>query len=135
MSFFPFICFLLFMSTAPCAASEIEIFINGVRYPSIEAYRASKEPKAQEKVVRIDPIKGETITEAAAKQWRLVGVEHAVGRVMVDFTQNWNDPLPKFKIEPRELEDRIKSLVDGRKAPVLIVSQDHKLRVMELKRE
>ncbi|MBI4309723.1 MAG: hypothetical protein HY591_05280 [Candidatus Omnitrophica bacterium] len=62
-----------------------------------------------------------------------ISYEHALKRVAVDFKQDWDNPMPKFTIDPYELGDRLGALVDGRKEPVLVISDSKKLRVMALK--
>lgn len=130
---------LFFAPGGYAAADKIEVFTNGGYYPSIEAYKASKEPKSADVLKERVPSSVQKITQvisdATAKEWKMVGIEHGVGQVVVDFNQDWENPVPKFKIEPRDLQGRMESLLDGRKAPVLVVAGDNKLRVMELKRE
>ncbi len=118
---------LMLMPSSVWAASSIDVFINGVHYPSIEAYHRSQ---VQGQIKDKDhPL----ISTQTAGQLKSVGIEQGVGKVIVDFTQDWQNPMPKFVIAPHELEEHIKALVDGRKEPVLIVTGDNKLRVMGLK--
>jgi len=149
--------FCLFMLLPVLAwAKPVEIFISGVEYPSLEAYKASKaelkniqgvasaadedflRAKAKELGIDFDPKKVRTIafnppiSVRTAEQLHAVSYEGGVGRVKADFEQNWDNPMPKFTISSGELEDRLKAVAGDRTEPVLIVSDANKLRVMAL---
>ncbi len=154
------LCFWLLLPSAGLLAGPVEVVVNGDRYPSLQAYQESKKyskhiilgaeagseadslkAEALRLGVMYDPLKIKTITlvstgEALAIQ-RLVdlGVEKPMGQVVTDFHQNWDQATPNFTLAPEELEARLKSLVEGRKEPVLLMSGPNKLRVMSLKHE
>ena len=145
---------LMFFSAVPVLAKPVEILINGVEYPSIEAYKASKaqvrniqgpasaqdedflRAKSKELGLDFDPKKVKTVTlkpeisPKVAAELKAVSYEGGVGQVKADFEQDWDNPMPKFTIDPYELGDRLGALVDSRKEPVLIISDSKKLRVM-----
>lgn len=122
----------------PCgmasAKGAVEIIVNGVQYGSIEAYKAAvNKPNTDKEAVKT--VDNKLISAKTAKEWQRVGYEHGVEQVVSDFKQNWDDPAPKFTIASGELEERIRSLVQGRQGPVLFISGTHKLRVMALGKE
>jgi hypothetical protein len=134
---------------------SVEIIIGGVHYASLQDYKdslkhpqrfkgaASKEDEAFLRTetkrlgIGFDPKKVRTINLAPISQQTInrlesISYEHGVGRVMTDFQQNWDNPVPKFVIKDKDLEQRLEALADGRKEPVLIVSQAHKVRIVAL---
>ncbi len=111
-------------------ANDIEVIIGGKSYDSMALYRAAKRDPAPSKEAM--PEKLDPQTEKAVKELKSVSSEQSVGRVKADFDQNWDNPTPKFKIEAAELEQRLEALADNRKEPVLVVSENGKLRVMLL---
>ena len=139
----------------------VEVYIKGVRYESIEAYRFSKTkaksiqgPASMEddqllraktrelglaynarnvKTIALKPIT--SISPQTAQQWQTLGYEHGVGRVIIDFKQNWDNPVPKFTVSFDELEGRLRALAADRPEPVLLISNSNKLRVMALDRK
>ena len=58
-----------------------------------------------------------------------ISLEYAIGRVMADFDQNWENPVPGFTISTAQLEDRLRALAADRKEPVLLILGPQKLRV------
>ena len=113
---------------APSAGGgPIEVYVNGARYDSVEDYKALRK-SPQDDVAKV---KARTIVLApdVSRALDKISVEPAIGRVMADFKQNWDDPAPKFTISTAELEDRIRALVADRKEPVLLISQPQKLTV------
>ena len=132
------LCFLFLPFAIAETESSVEIYVKGVRYHSIEEYRYSKTQKQSGLAKSVQPSKPREIVvkpnaSTGTKQWEVIGYEHAIGRVMADFTQNWDNPHPKFNISSQDVENRLKALLDGRREPVLIVSGDKKLRVMSFK--
>ncbi len=113
-----FLCFFLAAGLVQ-AAQPVEIYANGTRYDSMEAYKALKKSPQ-------DDVASETKVPAALEG---ISLEQAIGRVMADFKQNWDDPTPKFTISTLELEDRIRALAADRKEPVLLISKPQKLTV------
>ena len=109
-------------------ATDIEVIIAGKSYDSIDSYRASKrDPTPSQKP---SPEVLDKKTEQAINQLTSVSSEQSVAVVKSDFDQNWDDPTPKFTIESQELEKRLEAIADNRKEPILVVSDNGKLRVM-----
>ena len=102
------------------AAGGVEIYVNGVWYESIEAYKASAIVS-----LRKTPL----LTSQTRQALDNISLEYAIGRVMADFDQNWENPVPKFTISTAELEDRLRALVADRPEPVLLIAGPQKLRV------
>ena len=128
-------CLLFLWPALVWARTPVEVVINGTDYPSFEAYQAAKEHSRNAQ--KPDPAGHEKaavpVAEAIGiKRLQAAGYEHGVKRVMTDFKQNWDNPAPKWIISPSELEERLGALVDGRKEPVLVVSESNKLRVTAL---
>ena len=131
---------VLILLAFPNPVFAIEIVVNGTSYTSIEAYKASKNglPKAELKPYKpataktIELTPPAPISKSTAKTWKTIGYENSVKRVVADFEQNWDNPMPKFRIASDELEDRFKALLDGRTQPLMVVSEANKLRIMEL---
>ena len=116
----------LFCAAAPARADgSVEIIVNGVRYQSIDAYKALKKGGPHTIVLPQKP----AVDPETSRALDTISLEHGIGRVMADFNQNWDDPMPKFTISPTELEDHIRSLVEGRKGPVLLIAEPGKLKV------
>jgi hypothetical protein len=161
MTFMNTVNVLLYLLLVPSAlawgAAPPEIYINGIRYASIQDYKAAQSrahqikgfaspddeeflrAKSKERGIHFDPKQVKTITltpapispETAAKLER-AGYEHGVSHVMTDFSQNWDNPVPKFTITSEEVEGRLRALVGDRREPVMIVSGNRKLRVIAL---
>ena len=136
------LCLFCLVAAPAGAAKPVEVIIRGVRYASLEAYRAAAENKAEpmHKTVFIDDKGAKTVTltpisEQTEKRLQKVGYEHSLSHMVVDFKQNWDDPMPKFAISPAELEERMRAVAGDRTEPVLIISDSNKLRVMALGKE
>ncbi len=118
-----FVVFLFFYLGVPgilWADKPIEIYANGARYESIDAYKAHT----------IVPLrKTSLLTPQTRHALDGISLEYAIGRVMADFDQNWENPVPKFTISSAQLEDRLRALVADRPEPVLLISGPQKLRV------
>lgn len=120
------------------SAAPIEVIVNGVSYDSLEAYRTSKigPLKAKPAAAVMGPApetKPSTpISGPTADKLDKIGYEKGVTKVIVDFRQDWNNPVPKFYVTNKDLEERLKALIEGREEPVMVVSGARKLRVMEL---
>lgn len=124
--------FIVFVSllTGFSQAKDIEVIIGGKSYYSMEAYKATREQVKhieKQEPERIDPL-----TQRAYDQLSYVSSEDNVSRVKSDFAQNWDNPSPKFTIDSSELVQRLEAVADNRKEPVLVVSENGKLRVMLL---
>lgn len=102
------------------ADKPIEIYVNGTRYESIEAYKASAIVSLRE-----TPL----LTPQTRHALDHISLEYAIGRVMADFDQNWDNPVPKFTISTAQLEERLRALVADRTEPVLLILGPQKLRV------
>lgn len=116
-------------------AKEIEVIVGGKSYYSVDSYKATQRNKVtpQEAVSpEVVPEKADPMTIKAMKELSSISSEDSVGRVRADFDQNWDNPSPKFKIASEELQQRLESIADDRKEPVLVVSENGKLRVMLL---
>lgn len=116
-------------------AKEIEVIVGGKSYYSVDSYKATQRNKVtpQEAVSpEVVPEKSDPMTIKAMKELSSISSEDSVGRVRADFDQNWDNPSPKFKIASEELQQRLESIADDRKEPVLVVSENGKLRVMLL---
>ncbi len=105
------------------ADKPIEIYVNGARYGSIEAYKA----RAIVSLRETPPLAG--LTPQTRHALDDISLEYAIGRVMADFDQNWEDPVPKFTISTAQLEDRLRALVADRPELVLLIAGPQKLRV------
>ncbi len=112
------------------AAGPVEIIVRGVRYDSIQDYKTNADKAKSVKSQIIDLKPGE---EKAIKQLQVAGYEHGMNTVMTDFTQNWDDPMPKFMLKRDELAERMRALAGDRTEPVLVIAEPKKLRVMALK--
>jgi len=118
--------FLFFYLSAPgllWADKLIEIYADGARYGSIEAYKASAIVSLRE----TPPLAG--LTPQTRRALDDISLEYAIGRVMADFDQNWENPVPKFTISTAQLEDRLRALVADHRQPVLLIAGPQKLRV------
>lgn len=155
------LCLLLMFlpATAWAVNKPVEIFVGGVEYPSMEAYKQSHievksirgaasvadedflRAQAAKLGIDFDPQKVKTVTLApaistqTAKALQAISYEHGVGAVQADFQQNWDDPAPKFTVHADELEQRLKAVAGDRKGPILIVSDNDKLRVVGLSKD
>ncbi len=105
------------------ADKPIEIYANGARYESIDAYKAHTIVPLR----KTPPLAG--LTPQTRHALDGISLEYAIGRVMADFDQNWENPVPKFTISSAQLEDRLRALVADRPEPVLLISGPQKLRV------
>ncbi len=110
-------------------AKPIEIYVNGARYESVDDYKAHTDYKAHAIVSlrETPPLAG--LTPQTRHALDNISLEYAIGRVMADFGQNWENPVPKFTISAVQLEDRLRALVADRPEPVLLISGPKKLRV------
>ena len=103
------------------AKTPVEVISGGVRYSSFEAYASQRSRLLQEE-------------EAGKKQLRAVSYEQGVNKVAVDFNQDLDKRDAQLPVPTSELENRLGALADGRKEPVLVVSDPKKLRVMSLEK-
>jgi hypothetical protein len=71
--------------------------------------------------------------QKAVKLLHSASYEQGLNSVKTDFSQNWNDPVPKFNLKAQDLADQMHALAGDRSEPVLIIAEPHKLRVMALK--
>ena len=127
---FPVLFFMTFLIITMARANNIEVIIGGKSFDSIDAYRAAKRGTSSAKAST--PQKLDPDNEKAFNELKFVSSEDNVSRVKADFAQNWDNPTPKFKIEEKELEQHLEAIADNRKEPVLVVSENGKLRVMLL---
>jgi hypothetical protein len=104
-------------------AKPIEIYVNGARYESVDDYKAHAIVSLRE----TPPLAG--LTPQTRHALDNISLEYAIGRVMADFDQNWEDPVPKFTISAAQLEDCLRALVADRPEPVLLILGPQKLRV------
>ena len=121
---------LLFLIVSIVQAKEIEVIVGGKSYYSVDSYKAAKRGVVSPQEAL--PEKWDPQTEKAFKALKSVSSEDSVGHVKADFDQNWDNPSPKFNITSEELEQRLEAVADNRKEPVLVVSDNGKLRVMLL---
>ncbi len=105
------------------ADKPVEIYANGARYESIDSYKARTIVSLRE----TPPLAG--LTPQTRHALDNISLEYAIGRVMADFDQNWENPVPKFTISAAQLEDRLRALVADRSEPVLLIAGPQKLRV------
>lgn len=104
-------------------AGGVEIYVNGVRYESIDAYKAHTMVSLR----KTPPLAG--LTPQTRHTLDNISLEYAIGRVMADFDQNWENPVPKFTISAAQLEERLRALVADRPEPILLILGPQKLRV------
>ncbi len=112
--------FLFFYLGGPAilwADKPIEVYANGQRYGSVDDYKAHT------------PVQTSFLTLQTRHALDNISLEYAIGRVMADFDQNWENPVPKFTISAAQLEDRLRALVADRSEPVLLIAGPQKLRV------
>ncbi len=102
------------------AVGGVEIYVNGQRYESIEAYKARAIVS-----LRKTPL----LTPQTRQALDDISLEYAIDRVMTDFDQNWENPVPQFTISTAQLEERLRALVADRPEPVLLIAGPRKLRV------
>ncbi len=134
------------------AGKPVEIFVAGERYETLEAYKAAVFQKKRDALkqqqelagdakalgVDIDPKKIKTITikpaisAQTATKLQLASADNGLQKLLVDFKQNSKKPnLQKF-VSPQELEDKIRETVSSTKNPVLLISEQGKMRIMTL---
>lgn len=122
-----FVLGLSLLASVVLARTPVEIFINGVHYESIEAYRAGAKTEKETDNPKVKS------TNNDISKWDSIGYEHGMRMVLSDFRQDWDNPIPKFEVTAEDLEERIRALVEDRREPVLFISDSNKLRVMALK--
>jgi hypothetical protein len=127
-----FIIFLVAFSEL-IEAKDIEVIIGGKSYYSMDAYKATRGKVKQAELPKLEKI--DPLTQRAYEELNYVSSEDNVSRVKSDFSQNWDNPSPKFTIDSSELVQRLEAVADDRKEPVLVVSEKGKLRVMLLNEE
>lgn len=111
-------------------ARDIEVVIGGKSYYSMKDYRAAQRGLVAAQTPQSEKI--DPVTEQAVNELKSVSLEQGISRVRTDFDQNWDNPTPKFHVEEENLEKQLEAVADNRKEPVLVVSENGKLRVMLL---
>ncbi len=112
-------------------AGAVEVVVNGVQYPSMVAYKASKE-RGQTTAGLSAKTTLTPVSSGIAKLLNSIGYEDSVKNVKDDFEQNRSIPTVEYRISANQLGDRLEELLDGRPDPLMVVAESNKLRVVEL---
>lgn len=116
------------------AQGGIEIYVNGHKYGSFEAYLASKKTVAANVPVSQKP-KG--LSDLTLHKFYVLSVEHGVVDALEDFYENWgqlDNPMPR-KISSEQLQEAIQEAVSASKDPKLLISEPGKVRIMSMSSE
>ena len=117
---------------APEAHADIEIYVNGHKYPSFEAYRAA------EKLVLLkpkpSPVPLKKISDAIQHKLYVLSVENGVVGALRDFYQNGgqSDLQVTRQIVPDQLQAAIAQALATSKGPKLLIATPGKVRIMAL---
>ena len=139
--------------TAPSNAA-VEVYINGHKYDSIEAYLASKKTIGVEDDyikevagsygIKVDLSKIKTfqiskrdqpkVSDQTMHKLYVMSLENGVVDALKDFynSRGQFDLTIPYRISPRQLPDVIQRSVTTSNAPKLLISQPGKVRIMDL---
>ncbi len=125
-----FLVLWVILGYGPQAQGAIEIYANGHKYDSLQAYLASK--KSTEAVT--PPKK---ISNTALHKLYVLSVEHGMVDALRDFYQTWgqSDFQMTRGISSEQLPEAIKQAVTTSKDPKLLISGQGKVRIMALTSE
>jgi len=126
-----FLVLCVFSVLGPQARGAIEIYANGHKYDSLQAYLASKKSAA----VPSSPKKSSgsttlTTGDTALHKLYVLSVEHGVAGALRDFYETRGQP--DFRISPEQLPEAIAQAVTTSKDPKLLISRPGKVRIMGL---
>ena len=102
------------------AQGAIEIYANGHKYDSPQAYLASKKSA---------PVNQKKLSDASLHKLCVLSVENGVVGALQDFYQTWGQSDFIF---PEQLQEVIQQAVTTSKDPKLLISGEGKVRIMSL---
>jgi tRNA A37 N6-isopentenylltransferase MiaA len=111
--------FCVLVSTAAAARADIEIYANGQRYASLQAYIEAREAG------ELDP---------KIHKLFVLGVENGVIEALQDFYQSrTQEDLPQIRTIPlSRLQQYLKQTISMSKDPKLVIAQPGKVRILTL---
>jgi hypothetical protein len=142
------------------ANGAVEIYVNGHKYDSLQAYQLSKKSaqlsapmpaslnvqqqdyirqEAQQLGINVDfskiktfEVKQKNLSDSTLHKLYVLGVEHGVATALQDFYQGGTqDDIPMSRsISPKQLQEAIQEAVAGSKDLKLLISKPGKLRIM-----
>ena len=117
------------------AQAEIEIYADGHKYSSLQAYKTSeKSDRVDLSKIKTDQLKSMSLAEMAQHKLYVLSVEKTVVGALQGFYQNWGSPDIKEarEISSGQLKDVIQEAVTSSKDPKLLISGAGKVRIMRL---
>ena len=119
---------------ASLAEGDIEIYANGHKYNSIQAYVAAKKLAASRPAPTPVPLKG-NMSDATLHKLYVLSVENGVVGALQDFYQNvgHSDFQITHQISSDQLQEAIQQAVTTSKDPKLLIAEPGKMRIMGLK--
>lgn len=120
-------------------ARAIEIYVNGHKYGSLEAYKAYQRtmtatPVSLGRPLKTLPMGPQDISDATRHQLYVLSVENGMVGALQDFYQAQGQPdfqTPHIG-SSEELQEAIQQAVTASAAPKLLIAQPGKLRIMAL---
>ena len=119
----------LLLGLAAWAQTPIEIYANGHKYDSLQAYKASEQPVTGHlSKVKPPEITADFLSAATMHELYGLGVEDGVFGALKDFCQ----ASVSQTIAADQIEDAIRKAVTASEAPKLLISESGKVRIMTL---
>ena len=111
------------------AQGAIEIYANGHKYDSIQAYQLSEKP-----TIKSSHSKYKGLSDSTLQQLYALSVENGVTGVLQDFYQGWErieTPVVRI-LSSQQLQKAIQLAVTSSQDPKLLITGRGKMRIMGL---
>jgi len=121
-----FLILCLFLPGAARAGTPVEIYANGHKYDSLQAYQASK-------AMTLDVASASTM-----RKLYVLSVEKGVAGALQNFYQTFwagSDFYLDQRIYPDQMQEAIRKAVTATPAPKLLISESGKVRILTLDRD
>jgi len=134
-----FLVLCVFPVLGPQAQGAIEIYANGHKYDSLQAYLASKTSKVKAPQVNQKKLSGSTALTTGdidLHKFYILSVENGVAGALQDFYETRGQPDFQMtrRISSEQLQEAIAQAVTTSKDPKLLISKPGKVRIMVLKK-
>lgn len=122
------------------ARGEIEIYANGHKYDSLQAYQVSKESAVAHSSQESQNI----LSDATRHKLYVLSIENGMAGILQDFYETLDQSGPQMvhtlipgtpvslSNTPEQLQEAIQQAVTASKDPKLLISQPGKMRIMDL---
>lgn len=123
--------------------AEIEIYVSGQKYDSLQAYQGLKQAdknaqpssKSTNQTQQASPEHAISFVDRRAwKRLEQLGVSEEQTQKFIQSPQSWDNPQPRLvrSISDASLEQAFKQALNGDNRAKLIIAQDNKVKIMAL---